>query len=136
MGRIGLKKKNKLYGAGWPKGSFKRMVEVNQGYNKTIDYKEKLYREEERRMKLLEEFISDIPIRSVAFWSNRVLNCFGRAKIKTLGDLRKWDISLKHSLKMFPSHLLDFRNFGKKSLMEVRDKLSRYLFYTLFERKE
>lgn len=32
-----MKKKNKLYGAGWPKGLFERMVEVNQGCNKYID---------------------------------------------------------------------------------------------------
>lgn len=32
-----MKKKNKLYGVGFPKGSFERMIKVNQSTNKYID---------------------------------------------------------------------------------------------------
>lgn len=39
MGRIGLR--SKLPGMGISKGSFKRMVEVNQGYNRYINGLEK-----------------------------------------------------------------------------------------------
>lgn len=40
-----MRRKNKLRGTGFSKGSFEGMVVVNQGYNKTIDrYKRRKYR--------------------------------------------------------------------------------------------
>lgn len=128
-----MKKKNKFYDSGLPKGSFGRMVRINQCINRVIDYKEKLRREEERRVKLLQKAFFDIPIRSIAVWSIRVLNCFGRAKIETLGDLSKYDISLNFSWKT--NHILSFRNFGKRSLVELRSKLSDYFISALFPGK-
>lgn len=219
-----MSKKNKLYGTGFSKGSFERMVEVNQGYNKTIDglYKrrskmkfeayellvlcrlaknfrqqvEKILKklpERERnvlKFRVFNEFtlekvakiigvtrerirqleakalrklnwqlqfgnvsfylnykegkpitqkiikviipkdLSEIPIRFVSDWSVRTLNCFGRAKIKTLGDLKKY--KLDGSVYDRES-LLGFRQFGKKSLAEVRSKLAGFLVYTLFK---
>lgn len=122
-----MKKKNKLCGTGFSKGSFKRMVEVNRGYNKSIDRFSEIV---ERTRKIKEE-LSEIPILSIApSWSIRTLNCLNRAKIKTLGDLGKYSLGTK---RYDFDNLLSFRNFGKKSLQELKDKLSQYLFSILFK---
>lgn len=235
MGRIGLRKRRyKFYRTGLSKSSFKRMVEVNQGYNRYIDglYKrrskmkikayellmlcrlakdlrwqvEKILKklpQRERnvlkyrlfndsltlqtignmmgisreRVRLLEaralrklawqlEFggfsldvkfgteiikfknvqkeitqvtipknLLEIPIWMIGHfgftesWSIRTINCLNRAKIKTLGDLKKYNLDSGYHL----NSLLNFRNFGKKSLAEVKNKLSEFVLSALFK---
>ena len=57
----------------------------------------------------------DIPIKELEF-SVRSLNCLQQENIRTLGEL-----ALKRA-----SDLLAIKNFGKKSLYEIRDKLAQY----------
>ncbi len=57
----------------------------------------------------------DIPIKDVEF-SVRSRNCLKRTSIKTLGDLAKKSAS----------ELLEIKNFGQKSLNEIREKLAQY----------
>jgi len=57
----------------------------------------------------------DIPIRELEF-SVRARNCLKRANIKALGELTK----------MTAQDLMAIKNFGKKSLTEIREKLRQY----------
>lgn len=57
----------------------------------------------------------DIPIKELEF-SVRSLNCLQQENIRTLGEL-----ALKRA-----SDLLAIKNFGKKSLYEIREKLAQY----------
>lgn len=57
----------------------------------------------------------DIPIKELEF-SVRSRNCLKRGNIKSLGDLTR----------MRASDLLQIKNFGKKSLVEIREKLANY----------
>lgn len=57
----------------------------------------------------------DIPIKDVEF-SVRSRNCLKRTSIKTLGDLAKKSAT----------ELLEIKNFGQKSLNEIREKLAQY----------
>lgn len=57
----------------------------------------------------------DIPIKDLEF-SVRSLNCLQQENIRTLGEL-----ALKRS-----ADLLAIKNFGKKSLYEIREKLAQY----------
>lgn len=49
-------------------------------------------------------------------FTTRALNCFNAAGIKTVGELRMFS----------PSDLCKFRNFGRKSIEEVRDFFKKY----------
>ncbi|MDD2624532.1 MAG: DNA-directed RNA polymerase subunit alpha C-terminal domain-containing protein, partial [Candidatus Riflebacteria bacterium] len=57
----------------------------------------------------------DILIKDLEF-SVRSRNCLKKANIHTLGDLINKKVS----------DLLEIKNFGKKSLKEVREKLSQF----------
>jgi len=57
----------------------------------------------------------DIPIRDLEF-SVRSRNCLKRANIKTLGQLTQ----------MTAEELLSIKNFGRKSLNEIREKLRQF----------
>lgn len=57
----------------------------------------------------------DIPIKDIEF-SVRSRNCLKRTEIKTLGDLAR----------MSAAELLEIKNFGMKSLNEVKEKLDQY----------
>lgn len=57
----------------------------------------------------------DIPLKDVEF-SVRSRNCLKRTSIKTLGDLAKKNAS----------ELLEIKNFGQKSLNEIRERLAQY----------
>jgi len=57
----------------------------------------------------------DIPIKDVEF-SVRSRNCLKRTTIKTIGELAKKSAT----------ELLEIKNFGQKSLNEIREKLSQY----------
>ncbi len=85
-----------------------------------IDYDhESKWAEEEFRMiteeKPVENKCYDIPIKELEF-SVRSLNCLQQENIRTLGEL-----ATKNA-----SDLLVIKNFGKKSLYEIRDKLAQY----------
>lgn len=77
------------------------------------------YPEEEYRMiveeKKEENKAFDIPIKELEF-SVRSRNCLEQENIRTLGELAK-----KRA-----SDLLAIKNFGKKSLFEIREKLAQY----------
>lgn len=74
----------------------------------------------------------DTPIFTIP-WSARTINCLNRAKIKTIGDFKKY--TLKTTYHWPPDSLLAFRNFGKKSLEEIKNKLSDYFFSIIFKEK-
>lgn len=57
----------------------------------------------------------DIPIKELEF-SVRSRNCLRQANMKVLGDLTK----------MSAQELLQLKNFGKKSLVEIREKLAMH----------
>lgn len=57
----------------------------------------------------------DVPVRELEF-SVRSRNCLKRANIKTLGQLTD----------MSADDLLSIKNFGRKSLYEIRDKLKQF----------
>ena len=57
----------------------------------------------------------EIPIKDIEF-SVRSRNCLKRTEIKTIGDLAD----------MTAAELLEIKNFGMKSLNEVKDKLSQF----------
>ena len=77
------------------------------------------WREEEFSMiteeKPVENKCYDIPIKELEF-SVRSLNCLQQENIRTLGEL-----AMKRA-----SDLLAIKNFGKKSLYEIREKLAQY----------
>ncbi|PKK91409.1 MAG: DNA-directed RNA polymerase subunit alpha [Candidatus Wallbacteria bacterium HGW-Wallbacteria-1] len=56
-----------------------------------------------------------IPVKELEF-SVRSRNCLKRGNIKELGDLTK----------LSSNDLLQIKNFGKKSLVEIREKLAQY----------
>lgn len=69
------------------------------------------YEQEKRdKDKVLEKTIEDLE------FSVRTFNCLRKEKIETLGQLTEYT----------QEQLLDIRNFGKKSLTEVIDKLAEY----------
>jgi DNA-directed RNA polymerase subunit alpha len=59
--------------------------------------------------------IYDIPVKELEF-SVRSRNCLKRANIKTIGELTK----------LSADDLLSIKNFGRKSLTEIREKLRKY----------
>jgi DNA-directed RNA polymerase subunit alpha len=77
------------------------------------------WQEEEFRMiteeKPVENKCFDIPIKELEF-SVRSLNCLQQENIRTLGELAQKNAA----------DLLVIKNFGKKSLYEIRDKLAQY----------
>ena len=60
--------------------------------------------------KLLLTHVQDLP------FSVRALNCLNTANISTMGDL----------IKYAPYDLLKFRNFGKKSIIELKEIVRSY----------
>jgi DNA-directed RNA polymerase subunit alpha len=68
--------------------------------------------EKDKSEKLLEEVL-DLPVGIIEL-SVRSINCLNRAKIKTIRDL----------VKQTEDKLLSFRNFGKKSLNEIKKKIA------------
>lgn len=69
-----------------------------------------LERKDEIESTVLEMTLEDLEL------SARSLNCLKKANVKTVGDL----------IAYTPAELMKFKNFGGKSLTEVREKLSEY----------
>lgn len=92
-------------------------VELSRNINVFVDVTEELEEEEELEEKE-EEIASrhfDIPIEDVDF-SVRTFNCLKKEDINTLGEL----------IQRTEDELLAIRNFGKRSLEEVIEKLEQY----------
>ncbi len=69
-------------------------------------------KEKDKTNKVLEDLL-DFPVNIIEL-SVRSINCLNRARIKTIGDL----------VKQPEDRLLAFKNFGKKSLNEIKKKLN------------
>lgn len=68
--------------------------------------------EKEKSEEVLESVLA-LPVNIIEL-TVRSINCLNRAKIKTIGDL----------VKQTEDKLLGFRNFGKKSLNEIKKKIA------------
>jgi len=68
--------------------------------------------EEDKAQEVLESVLA-LPVNIIEL-TVRSINCLNRAKIKTIGDL----------VKQTEDKLLSFRNFGKKSLNEIKKKIA------------
>jgi len=68
--------------------------------------------EKEKTEEVLESVLA-LPVNIIEL-TVRSINCLNRAKIKTIGDL----------VKQTEDKLLGFRNFGKKSLNEIKKKIA------------
>jgi len=68
--------------------------------------------EKEKSEEVLESILA-LPVNIIEL-TVRSINCLNRAKIKTIGDL----------VKQTEGKLLSFRNFGKKSLNEIKKKIT------------
>jgi len=68
--------------------------------------------EKEKSEEILESVLA-LPVNIIEL-TVRSINCLNRAKIKTIGDL----------VKQTEDKLLGFRNFGKKSLNEIKKKIA------------
>ncbi|MDD3626106.1 MAG: DNA-directed RNA polymerase subunit alpha [bacterium] len=66
--------------------------------------------DEEKIVRLLEKSVNELEL------SKRPANCLKMANIKTLGDL----VQKTHQ------DMMEFRNFGQKSLLEIKEKLAQY----------
>lgn len=66
--------------------------------------------DEEKLKKLLEKSVNELEL------SKRPANCLKMAHIKTLGDL----------VRKTHQDMMEFRNFGQKSLQEIKEKLAQY----------
>lgn len=83
--------------------------------NKVLkDINQKLAEENGKKDDVVVEFDAT-PLTDFDF-TTRALNCFNAADIKTVGELRMFS----------PSDLLKFRNFGRKSIEEVRSFFEKY----------
>jgi DNA-directed RNA polymerase subunit alpha len=69
--------------------------------------------------------IDDTPLEELHL-SPRAYNCLSRADIRTLGQLRR----------MSDKQLLDIKNFGQKSLIEVKEKLEAIGVERIIEEEE
>lgn len=91
---------------------------ILKNFNKIKDLSEK--GEPEEKIKESEEPINinkilSQPITDIEL-SVRALNCLQNAKIKTIGEL----------VKQTEEMLLEYRNFGEKSLQEIKEKLAEF----------
>ncbi len=66
--------------------------------------------DEEKLVKLLEKNVNELEL------SKRPANCLKMANIQTLGEL----VQKSHQ------DMMEFRNFGQKSLLEIKEKLAQY----------
>jgi len=81
------------------------------GFEEQIEEEEKPA-EKEKSEEVLQSVL-DLPVNIIEL-TVRSINCLNRAKIKTIGDL----------VKQTEEKLLSFRNFGKKSLNEIKKKIA------------
>ena len=90
----------------------KRHVEVFRSYDKdaTFEFEEDKERESEERNKL--RHVLNMSVNEIEL-SVRAANCLNNANITTVGQLAQ----------KTEAEMLKYRNFGKKSLSEIRDKL-------------
>lgn len=89
--------------------SFMHRIEVKKERDAMIDFQ--LVGKKEENV----ESNDDIPIKDLEF-SVRSRNCLEMGNIKTLGQLAEVSID----------ELMQIKNFGKKSLTEIREKLAQY----------
>ena len=90
----------------------KRHVEVFRSFDKdaTFEFEEDRERESEERNKLRQ--VLNMSVNEIEL-SVRAANCLNNANITTVGQLAQKS----------EAEMLKYRNFGKKSLSEIRDKL-------------